>query len=180
MLDDIKERLNLQENYVSMGLGLIVVLVVGTLIFNAVTGRSDRGSLSNGAESTELDEATESALMTDLPAKYVVGEGEDLWTISEKFYGSGYNWEDIVKANNITNPDMVEGGTELTIPDVSPKPTPSKVKFEEYTVKPGETLFEIAVKVYGDGFAYAKIAKANNLRNVNKIESGQKLIIPRQ
>ena len=76
-------------------------------------------------------------------------QGEDLWTISEKFYGTGYNWSDIVEANELVNPDRVEAGVEITIPDVEPVPAPEKVEYEEYTVKSGETLFDIAVKVYG-------------------------------
>lgn len=178
MLENLKERLNLRENYVSMGLGLLVVLVVGTIIFNAVTGGKKEGIVSETGEAVETEEASP-AIKTDLPAKYTVAEGEDLWSVAEKFYGSGYNWVDIVEANKITNPDRVEAGTELTIPAVTPIPTPTGVQAEVYTVRAGETLFDIAVKVYGDGFAWARIARANNLRNPNRIEAGQKLVIPR-
>lgn len=179
MLEDLKQRLNLQENYVSMGLGLVVVLVVGAIIFNAVTGGSKVGQVSNSGKSVKEQEATTSAITSDLPAKYTVAEGEDLWSISEKFYGSGFNWVDIVKANKIKNPDKVEAGTQLTIPVVKPKPTISKDQPQVYTVRKGETLFDISVKVYGDGFQWARIAQTNKLRNPNLIEAGQKLTIPR-
>ena len=99
--------------------------------------------------------------------------------LSEKFYGTGYNWGDIAEASKLANPDRVEAGMEITIPNVAPIAAPEEVEYEEYTVRAGETLFDIAVKVYGDGFAYIQISRANNLRNANRIEVGQKLVIPR-
>ena len=178
MFEDLKERLNLKENYVSMALGLLVILVVGAVIFNAVTGKRE-GAVTEKGVVTEEEEATKAGIRTDLPTTYTVAEGEDLWTVSENFYGSGYNWVDIVEANRIVNPDRVEAGTKLTIPAVTPRPTPTGQQTEVYTVRRGETLFDIAVKVYGDGFAWARIAQVNNLRNPNRIEVGQKLVIPR-
>ncbi|MEK7616802.1 MAG: LysM peptidoglycan-binding domain-containing protein [Patescibacteria group bacterium] len=64
--------------------------------------------------------------------------------------------------------------TETTADDVSPENLPGK-----YTVKEGDTLFLIAEKYYKDGFKYPEIAKANNLTNVNAIEKGQVLEIPK-
>ncbi len=48
-----------------------------------------------------------------------------------------------------------------------------------YTVQEGETLWSIAEKSYGDGYAWVEIAKANNLTDANAIEKGQKLVIPK-
>lgn len=61
-----------------------------------------------------------------------------------------------------------------TTKDVSPTQLPGK-----YTVKEGDTLFIIAEKYYQDGFKYLEIAKANNLSDVNSIEEGQVLQIPK-
>lgn len=44
-----------------------------------------------------------------------------------------------------------------------------------YTVKTGDTLWNIAKKYLGDGSQYPKIAKLNNLANPNKIYVGQVL-----
>lgn len=49
----------------------------------------------------------------------------------------------------------------------------------KYTVKEGDTLFLIADKYYQDGYKYIEIAKANNLADVNVIETGQILEIPK-
>lgn len=58
--------------------------------------------------------------------------------------------------------------------DVSPNNLPGK-----YTVKDGDTLFIIAEKYYQDGSKFELISKANNLTDVNEIESGQILEIPK-
>ncbi|WP_203912174.1 LysM peptidoglycan-binding domain-containing protein [Rhizocola hellebori] len=47
-----------------------------------------------------------------------------------------------------------------------------------YTVKPGDTLWDIAVSHYGDGRQYRKIASANNIADPNRISSGLELTIP--
>jgi len=47
-----------------------------------------------------------------------------------------------------------------------------------YTVVKGDTLWDIAVKYYGNGKDYKKIADANNIEDVSKIYPGQKLLIP--
>lgn len=49
-----------------------------------------------------------------------------------------------------------------------------------YTVEPGDTLSEIALKYYGNGTReyYMKIAKANGLDNPDLIRVGQELEIP--
>ena len=121
---------------------------------------------------------------------YQVKEGDTLWLIAEKFYGSGFNMEDIMKANNLTSPDFIKEGQILIIPSVKPKsPTQGEInnhqtkKVEEtknyYVVQPGDDLWQIALKNYGDGYAWPKIAHANKLSNPDIIEPGTKLIIPR-
>ncbi|ANE43052.1 BON domain-containing protein [Deinococcus puniceus] len=47
-----------------------------------------------------------------------------------------------------------------------------------YTVKPGDTLGEIAQKYYGNAGEYKKIAHYNNISNPDLIKVGQKLRIP--
>lgn len=121
---------------------------------------------------------------------YQVKENDTLWLIAEKFYGSGFNMEDIMKANNLTNPDIIKEGQILIIPSVKPKsPTQGEIdnhqtkKVEEaknyYIVQPGDDLWQIALKNYGDGYAWPRIAQANKLSNPDIIEPGTKLIIPR-
>ncbi len=51
--------------------------------------------------------------------------------------------------------------------------------YQTYIVREGDTLFLIAEKFYGDGNLMDKIAQANKLKDVNQIEKGQKLVIPK-
>ncbi|HVX65243.1 MAG TPA: LysM peptidoglycan-binding domain-containing protein [Bryobacteraceae bacterium] len=52
---------------------------------------------------------------------------------------------------------------------------------ETYTVQPGDTLSKIAERYYGDASAYMRIFQANQgtLRDPNRINPGQQLIIPK-
>jgi len=57
---------------------------------------------------------------TQGPRTYTVKAGDTLSKISEEFYGDADRHEDIFYANRdkIENPDSIEPGMELTIPDV--------------------------------------------------------------
>ena len=116
--------------------------------------------------------------------------GENLWAISEKYYGSGFNAYDVARANNIENANVVIEGQMLVIPEVSPKPSTvgevvavatEKVTMHDstYVVKDGDSLWTIAQGAYGDGYAWARIARANELANPDIIYPGQVLNLPR-
>ncbi len=47
-----------------------------------------------------------------------------------------------------------------------------------YTVKNNQGLWGIAEEVYGDGYKWTEIAKANNLKSPYVIKEGQELIMP--
>lgn len=68
---------------------------------------------------------------------------------------------------------QVTTGTEES-KDVEPSALPGS-----YTVKDGDTLFAIAEKYYRDGYKFVQIAEINKLANVNLIEKGQVLQIPK-
>lgn len=123
---------------------------------------------------------------------HVVNEGEDLWQIAEKYYGSGYNAFDIAAKNNLKEPYVLNRGQKLIIPSVAKRiPTQgeitgqsaatTQVKFQgnSYVVKPGEYLFQIAEDIYGDGNMMNKIIDANNIPYPYDVQEGQKLQIPR-
>ncbi len=124
-----------------------------------------------------------------LPGTYNVQSGDSLWTIAEKEYGSGYNWLDIAKANNLSNPDVLYAGTKLQLPRVPTRQItvvaqaqisiPNRITGSTYTVIHGDNLWDIAVRAYGDGYQWTKIAQANHLANPRLIFSGNVFIIPR-
>lgn len=118
---------------------------------------------------------------------YTVKTGDDLWGIAEKMYGSGFNAEDIAKANKLVEPYTLTENQILIIPSiVSKKPTVGEItesaaqteKVTEYVVLPGEYLWQIAEKVYGDGNQMNKLIDANRIPYPYNVEEGQKLLVP--
>jgi nucleoid-associated protein YgaU len=63
---------------------------------------------------------TETPNSVEVGKNYKVEKGETLWSISEDAYGSGYNWMDIYKANNLkyklTQPNLIHPGNVLVLP----------------------------------------------------------------
>lgn len=54
----------------------------------------------------------------------------------------------------------------------------SEETITEYVVQPGDSIWKISKKVYGNGDMYIKILEANNMTNEDTLISGQKLVIP--
>jgi len=190
-LETETKKMSWRDSYGSLLLGMVVVVVVGFIIFSFVKNKGNlqqTSSVKNSAVSEEQGDKPKSSL----PKTYTVVAGDHLWSISEKFYKSGYNWVDIAKANNLANPSIVHAGVKLTIPDAKPKiitiakqdkvsevPTMNAIKGTSYTIVSGDNLWNIAVRAYSDGYRFVEIAKANNLSNPDLIFSGNKLTIPR-
>lgn len=219
--DKVQAALKDRSTLVSIGIFVLFLAIAGFLIFTNQGGDGSEQAQAEGDEQTaqedgenptdgqdqaptgdaQQEEQDTGAVQAQTGQSYTVEEGESLWDISQEAYGSGYNWVDIVAANNITNPDYVPAGTELTIPSVEPKKPEepamaqeqteegetasaqtgqAQPKVEEYTVKEGDTLWSIAQEVYGDGYAWAAIANANNLTNPNYIMVGTTLTMPQR
>ena len=184
MWKTLKESFETPDSYVSLALGLAVVLVVGMITFNYFKAKMQ--TATSTTPETQAEQAKEAAMT--LPGKYTVTSGDTLWSIAEKYYKSGYNWVDIQKANGLTDPGLIENGQVLTIPDAKPIAVPagevssaSTVKSLEkkpYTVLHGDDLWSIAVKMYGDGYRWTDIAQANNLMNPDVIYAGNILTLP--
>lgn len=167
------------ESYTSLFLGAVVVLVALVLIFSFFKSRNTQSGLSTDTNLTNV---------SGLPQSYFVKEGDDLWSISEKVYGTGYNWVDLAKANKLQNPNVLYVGTKLEVPDVKAKEEVAVNKDIEqkntitgtsYTIVKGDYLWNIALRAYGDGFKWVEIARVNKLVNPNVIHSGNVLLLPR-
>ena len=155
-----------------MVLGAIVIVVVGVLVVNYF---KDRGSTIPGLSEENVGKI------------HTVVAGETLWSIAERYYGSGFNWVDISNANNLDNPGAIEAGQKLTIPDVTPELATTTTKASEtntisgatYEVVRGDNLWKIAVRAYGDGYRWIEIARENNLANPDLIHTGNILVLSR-
>ncbi len=177
------------ESYTSVVLGFVVFVIAALFIGSLIKVRhiQETSSISTVA----LPTGTVLKTITEMSAKtYTVKQGDSLWTIAESVYNSGYRWVDIARANNLGNPNEIEEGMILKLPKVTLTPTSTltptpqiqigqAIKESFYTVKKGDSLWNIALRSYADGYRWVDIARANNLENPDLIFSGNTLKIPR-
>jgi nucleoid-associated protein YgaU len=179
MWKKLKKNFDSTDSLISLALGLAVVLVIGMTIINYAKSKTQVATSTSKQVLT-----TKSAQTSALPTKYVIKAGDSLWSIAEQFYKSGYNWVDLQKANNIADADVINTGSTIIVPVVTPivpktgmvsstaAPTP---KEKSYTVVHGDDLWNIALREYGSGYKWVDIAKANNLVNPGIIHAGNVL-----
>jgi len=172
------------ESYTSLFLGAVVVVVIFVLAFSFIKSRGNIKGQTQSSSTVSKEETAEGVT----PKTYTVKDGDYLWSIAEKIYGSGYNWVDLANSNKLQNPNILYVGTKLVVPDVKPRVLTvqsntiqqlNPITGSSYTVVKGDFLWGIAVRAYGDGYKWAEIAKANNLVNPNLIFSGNVLKLPR-
>lgn len=183
-LKKILKKIKLAESSISSFFGFLVVIIVGALIFKYFQG-AGKPNLPFGNQEIPAESSESLANPTAEVKNHNVQEGDSLWSIAEKYYGSGYNWVDIANENNLVNPDVLIIGSELIIPVVEKRmatiidPQPVVISGDRYTVVKGDNLWSIAVRAYGDGYRWTELAKANNLQNPGVIHPGNVFIIPR-
>ncbi|MBI2032297.1 MAG: LysM peptidoglycan-binding domain-containing protein [Candidatus Levybacteria bacterium] len=194
LLSNYLSQIKTGESYVSLILGALVVLILAVVLF--VFLRRE-GGFSNLNIDFGRDQAEKERQETTKRI-YTVAEGEWLSTIALKEYGNIDLWREIAKANNISNPDLIEVGTKLVLPEIkseqkaeaAPSPTvtpvPStistntmRINSADYTVVEEDNLWDISVRAYGDGYKWSEVAKVNSLINPDVIVPGQKLNLPR-
>ena len=110
---DISEQLHLGESYISLILGAVVVFGLSIIFFIFVKESSFNKTTS------ALDQSTLPSVQEPSVKTYTLQEGEGLWDVAVKFYGDGYRWVDIAKANHLDEnaADNVNPGTKLIIPN---------------------------------------------------------------
>lgn len=208
-IKNILKYFKMNEDSISTLMGIVVIVVIAGLIFSYFKNanlKTWQGMLNQEqtpattTETKEEDKQTEKYL-----AVYKVVKGDDLWHISERFYKSGYNYVDIIKENKINKTGVITAGMELRIPKVEAKKitlveikkdaaagaTKTEVKVAgettgtslstgEYLTKKGDSLWNISVRAYGDGFKWTKIYWENkkSISNPDVIYANVKLNIP--
>lgn len=209
-IKNILKFFKMNENSISTVMGGVVILIIAALIFNyfRTTNLKTWQGLLNQEDAASSTSAEKEIKDGDVIATYKVKKGDDLWHISENYYKSGYNYVDIIEKNNLPASGLITEGMELSIPKVEAKkitvaednkfgsiaPTEEKkeegtketvivetsIESGEYTTKKGDTYWNIAVRSYGDGYAWVKIYEANKkiFGNPNVIHSDVKITIP--
>jgi nucleoid-associated protein YgaU/DNA-binding SARP family transcriptional activator len=127
---------------------------------------------------------------------YEVKEGESLWSIAERELGDGRRFQEIAKLNyDVPQPDgralanthWIHPGWKLRLPPASGS-APTQGQHEgTYTVRPGDTLWDIARDKLGDPARFEEIAAASrplaqpdgrHLTDPDVIDAGWTLNIP--
>ncbi len=109
---------------------------------------------------------------------YVVQAGDTLNAIARRF---GTTVAELMRLNNLTNPDRIVVGQKLVVPAAgsgAPATDTSPVTGSQqrtHVVQKGETLLSIARRY---GVTVQAIQKANNIANPDLIFPGQVLVIP--
>lgn len=129
-------------------------------------------------------------LIAGTPTTHTIARGENLASIARQY---GITVEQLIQINNITNPNLIYAGQQLTVwaaPDaaapqadpnasVPPAPQPEAplpaASTATHTVQPGEHLAQIARQY---GVSWVSIAQANGIANADHIYAGQQLTIP--
>lgn len=193
---DIQKLMDNSNSYKSLIYGIVTVVVLFIVLALGIrTLSQNKAQIDDGAVMTQKSSESVS------DNRYIVMEGETLWSIAEKEYGDGFRWHEIATANNIESPTSLEKNTRLIIPKNPPvaaaqstlspslsapqpsvmpsEPENSKITGNTYTIVRGDYLWEIAVRAYGDGYRWVDIAHANDISNPDLIFSGNELKLPR-
>ena len=179
MKKNVKNRwFKSKDDVISMFLGLAVVVAVGGFMVNFIEKRKgsvDIPGVKNDLKIEELTEVKEEKLAED---EIKVINSDSLWKIAEREYGDGYKWVEIARLNNIKDPNVIESGQILKLPQIEKVEAKSEViEGREYKVAEGDTLWQIAVREYGDGYEWTKIWQDNKgkLNSPDELEIGMTL-----
>lgn len=84
-----------------------------------VSKSKSNSSSSKSKKTTTTTKKTTTKTNNKKPKTYVVQEGDCLWNLAKKFYGSGTKYTKIYNANRsiIKNPSLIYPGMKLKIPD---------------------------------------------------------------
>lgn len=164
---------------------------ISTAVIAQANNISNTARIFSGQELVipDMSEAVENPLIAVEPTYHVVQPGENLTSIANRY---GLTVEQLIRINNINNPNRIERGQTLTVfetdattttttttEDTAPAEeapvTVPEMDYINYIVQPGETLAQIAQRF---NIAWPAIVEANSITNPNHIEAGQTIIIP--
>lgn len=161
---------------------------------DVTTATTQGGQTANQGNSSGEAPQAQQAQNNAAGTVYTVVSGDTLSAIATRFNVSG-GYQALANYNGIANPNLIYVGQKITIPgagastdanatkpEVTPDTQAVQVQSnggqdEYYTVVSGDTLSGIAARFNVPG-GYMTIANANNIRNPNVINVGQRLLIP--
>ncbi len=102
---------------------------------------------------------------------YTVRPGDTLTRIAARF---NTTVDELVRVNNLSNPNALQVGQVLTIPDGTAAPAPAPTGATTYVVRPGDSLARIAAR---HGTSVEALIALNGLATTT-LQPGQVLLIP--
>lgn len=137
------------------------------------------------AEITRLMHMAWAPAINDEPPKVRVSGGTPgdtfTWLVNDLSWGDNQIWDfyrgSMVRFRQDVVVHLLQS-VDVNLAAVARPHVGGKVSPRYYTVKRGDTLQKIAVKMYGDREKWKVIAKANKIRDPRKIRVGQRLKIP--
>ena len=181
-----KKYFKSSEELVSMLLGLAIMVVIVSLIFNFVQRKKGTVEIPGASDITLSEEAIKQKQEEE--NSYTVVKGDNLWKIAENKYNDGYAWSKIAKANNLKNASILYAGQKLKMPVIETTKitatvtkTDNKIDQGEYKVVRNDNLWKIAVRAYGDGYKWTNIWQENKavIRSPGLLEIGMIIKIPK-
>lgn len=146
------------------------------------------GDATNGnlaADGSTITDGTQIAQNDAAASHYTVQKGDSLWNIAKNNLGDGTKWQEIYQLNQNSigqNPDLIYPGTDIQLPGASPEiANGGTTTMTNYTVKPGDNLWDISEEVLGKGSRWGELYQANQDligANPRLIHPGQTLNIP--
>lgn len=159
---DIQKLMQDSDSYKSLIYGIVTVIVLFIVVALGIrTLQQNKAEIDQEAISTQ----SETQKMQD--TGYTVQEGETLWSIAEKTYGDGFKWQEIAKANNITDASSLEKGTKLVMPKLS-KDTSVAVAQPTMTPEPTKVTENISVNALPEDTNIAPTSIPGNEYTVQK------------
>lgn len=159
------------------------------------SGSSNSGSSSGGSNTSNVTGTNgtvsqtekDSQIATQKTITYTVAAGDTLSKIALKMYGDRKFWRKIYADNKdvLKNPNRIYVGQKLTLyfdqdETQNQSDADSTVKANTYVIKPGDTLWRIATKLYKKGYYWKNIYEANRktIKSPEKIRVGQMIELP--
>jgi len=160
-VDDVLTDDELKSRLAAVGAGILVI-IAGFLVYNYFSNVGREESVLEEAAVTEETEEQET-------------EGE---TVEEQ--GEVAGEETTEETEEMAEEDQGTGGPESSVYWTANDYQNGDISGEEYTVKDGDTLWEIAEARYGSGFEWTKIRDANSDQIGTLPNGSQALIVPGQ
>src|SRR3989339_1937447 len=106
-----------KEKYINLILGMLVAFLISSLTYKHFLKNINFNLAINLPKfqipvSKKIVKKVEKQKIAKI---YVVEEGDDLWHIAEKFYGSGFNAYDVAIANKFNDASILETGIRIII-----------------------------------------------------------------